>query len=484
MSAADSTGRHAGLQVVVTGLGPVRLGCAIARNPETSLYLTDRPGVVVKVFDLDCPQPDEIGYGPYLNFQAELATFEELQATETLRLFVPTYYGAGVDYDRKFAFIAMEFLPGVNLRAWAEETAAAGYDAAALDELRRATQEVLSIVDLFHRHGLVLIDFKPDNVIRLHDGTVRLVDLGAFFTPRHQRHPGTFVYAATPDHAEVVIDASNLQAGVPPGVASDVFAAGVALFELATGTSRLALDAATAEEMLAAPAMYLFRDSQIADIWKAFPHLKEALPLVQTQLRERRLLFSEFWHLLKSYLATKVPDWEAMDPAGQEQVLLSTGTTFILEQLPHPLAWLAGAIAQATVLRSLRVPNVGALAQLLGNPAPVEVLEDIAAHNCLVRQLGQLGLPADFAARLNTWDVRRDPESGHWAIAAPAACWELAENAAYVFLRQTHADDEDHTYWHAVDEFDADESNGGRANLAELRQNHRAWLGSDPGRIP
>lgn len=476
MNPTDAAGRHVGLEVALPSLGPVRLAALLARNPETSLYQTGHPGVVVKVFDLDCPQPDEIGYGPYLNFQAELATFEELQAVEALRWFVPTYYGAGVDYDRKFAFIAMEFIPGTNLRAWAEDTALAGYDGAALDELRRATQEVLSIVDRFHRHGVVLIDFKPDNVIRLDDGTIRLVDLGAFYTPRHQRDPGSFVYAATPDHAEVLIDASNLQAGVPPGVASDVFSAGVALFELATGTSRLAVDAATAEEMLAAPAMYRFRDSQIADVWKAFPHLKEALPLVQTQLRERRLLFSEFWHLLKAYLAAKVPDWEAMGAAGQEQVLLSTGTTFVLEQLPPPLAWLAGAIAQATVLRSLRLPGVVALAQLLGNPAPAEVFTDLAAHSRLLRQLGELGLPADLAARLNTWDVRPHPATGHWAIAAPAACWELAENAAFLCLRQHAVDDEEHTYWEAVDEFEADEADGGRVTLARLRNDHRAWL--------
>jgi hypothetical protein len=471
------SGQHAGQVVSVTGLGPVRLLRALATSPETALYQTDQAGVVVKVFDLSCGKPDEVGYGPYMNFRAELATFEELQATEPLRLYVPTYYGASLDYDRKFAFIAMEFLHGRNLRAWAEDTAAGGYDAAALDELRRAMQEVLAIVDLFHRHGLVLMDFKPDNVIRLEDGTVRLVDLGAFFTPRHRREPGEFLYAATPDHAEVVIDVSNLQAGVPPGAASDIFSAGVALFEMATGASRLVIDPATAEEMLATPAMYRFRDSQIADVWKAFPHLKEALPLVQTQLRERRLLFSELWHLLKAYVGARVPDWEGLDPGQQGQILLATGTTFIQEQLPVALNWLAGPIAQATVLRSLRVKSMGELAQLLGNPAPEHVLADVAAHNCLLRHLERLGLPTDFAGRLNVWDTRLDRVSGHWAIAGPAACWELAENAAFVHLRRVYTDDQGHTYWHAVDEFEADQTSAGRANLAQLRHDHRAWLG-------
>jgi serine/threonine protein kinase len=477
ISPRGSEGKHVGLVVNVPGLGPVRLVQALAQNPETTLYQTDHSGVVVKVFDLSCGRPDEIGYGPYLNFQSELANFDEIHRLEGLRPYVPAYYGANADYEAKYAFIAMEYLQGQNLRSWAEEAAERGYGPEALDDLRRATHDVFAILDYFHRHDLLMIDFKPDNVIRLDDGTVKLVDLGAFFTTRHRSDVGKFVYAATPDHAEVLIDASNLQAGVPLTVASDIFSAGVALFEMATGDSRLALDPHTADEMLGLPSVYLFRDSQIADVWKAFPHLREALPQVKTQLKERRLLFSEVWHLLKSYLAVRVAEWESLAPAQQDQILMSTGTTFILEQLPSPLAWMAGAIARATVLRSLRVRDLPALVQLLGNPAPDHALADVAEHNCLVKHLQDLGLEADFASRLNTWEVRRDRQSGHFAIAAPLAARELADNARFVYLRQDHVDQEGQTYWHAVDEAEADVSNGTRANLAQLRYNHDAWVG-------
>ncbi len=68
--------------------------------------------------------------------------------------------------------------------------------------------------------------------------------------------------------------------------------------------------------------------------------------------------------------------------------------------------------------------------------------------------------------------------TGHWAIAAPAAAWELAENAACVFLRQvTTGLDSDQTWWEAVDEFVADlTTDGDRLCLAHLRRNHQAWL--------
>jgi serine/threonine protein kinase len=347
-----------------------------------------------------------------------------------------------------------------------------------LDAFRRAAFEVFCILGLFHRHGLVLIDFKPDNVIRLRSGSVKLVDLGACYAPRHRAELGKFVYAATPDHAEVLIDASNLQAGVAPGAASDVFSAGVALFEMATGETRLAIDAGTAEDMLATPAIHRFRDSQIADVWKAFPHLREALPTVQTQLRERHLLFSELWQLLKAYLAVRVPDWEALPQDQQDQILLSTGTTFIMEPLPAPLAWLGGAIARATVLRSLRVPGMGELVALLSSPAPEEVLADIAANNCFVRHIAGLDLPVEFATRLNTWDVRQDSTTGHWAISALVAGAELGDNAAFVHLHFDHEDEEGHAFWHVVDEFEADVVDGVKANVELLRCNHRAWLGT------
>lgn len=468
--------KHAGLAVNVSGLGGVRLIQAIASNPETAIYLTDHPGVIVKVFDLDCGKPDEIGYGPFANFQAELANFEEIIHLPALRDFVPAYFGANIDYDRKFAFIAMEYLEGENLRHWASEAAAAGYGPEALDNLRRATHEVLAILDNFHRHGLIMIDFKPDNVIRLRNGNVKLVDLGAFFTPRHRANLGTFLYTATPDHAEVLIDASNLQAGIPPSVASDVFSAGVALFEMATGKTRLTISAATADEMLSMPAIYRFRDTQIADIWRAFPHLRKDLPLVRTQLVERSILFSEVWHLLKAYIAAKVPDWETLPPIQRDEILLSTGTTFIFEQIPAPLNWLAPAIARATTLRSLRARDLRELIVLLGNPAPEHVLLDVTQHSLLLRHLGDLGLDPQFARRLNTWEVRLDRISGHWTISAALVARELEENARFVYLRHDHSDAEGNQYWITVDESEASHVDGHAMTIAHLSRDHKSWL--------
>ena len=143
------------------------------------------------------------------------------------------------------------------------------------------------------------------------------------------------VLAAAPfRHAGVVIDTSAVQTGQPIKPGADIFSCGVAMFEMATGESRLGMANDCAEQMLALPEVYLFRDSQIRDIWKAYPHLQGLLPLLQTQLQERRILFAEFWHLLKGYLGTQVPGWETMKEEERWPLLLETGQNFISDQLP------------------------------------------------------------------------------------------------------------------------------------------------------
>src|SRR6185436_19068086 len=174
-----------------------------------------------------------------------------------------------------------------------------------------------------------------------------------------------YVYSATPDYAELLIDALNVQSGLPPAEASDIFAAGVALFEMATGSSRLEISGETATEILGDSSIFRFRDSQIRDLWRSYPHLKDVFPLLETQLRERRILFAELWHLLKGYLASKLPDWDSQPTDQRDQIILATGTTFIMEQLPPGLQWLAGPIAQATVLRSIRLKSVAEVIRLI-----------------------------------------------------------------------------------------------------------------------
>jgi serine/threonine protein kinase len=469
-------GRFTGLTVELPQAGPICLGGLLAETTETELYYSDCPGIVVKLFNLECSRPDEISYGPYLGFKLELANYEDIQKIADLAPYVPSYHGAHIDYERKYACIAMEYLEGQDLKTWCEQGVEPGQEEAWIAEFRRALYETLGIIQVFHAHGIILLDLKPENILRLRDGTIRLVDLGAMFTPRHAQDTSSFVYSATPEHAEVLIDASNVQTGLPPTEASDVFSAGVALFEMATSTSRLLIDDHTAQEMLETPELWRFIDSQIRDIWHGFPHLRSLLPLVQTQLTERRLLFSEVWHLLRSYVASKVSDWELLEQGQQDQILLATGTTFILEQLPQQLDWLAGPIARATALRSARLKSVGELMALLAQPLSSEIADDLQEHNGYLHYLASLEIASELPWQLNSWDVRMDASSGHWALAAPAALRPLGTNAGFVFLKQLSRDPHGHRFYQVVDELESDPCEGANLTVAHLANQRQAWI--------
>lgn len=482
MATEASTGSRAesliGTTVSLPGVGKIELTRLLSQNSDTAVFTTSHPGLVLKTFDLECGKADEVSYGPYLSFGLEVENFQDIQDHEELRSRVPAFYGSHLDVERKVAFIGMEFLQGDTLLAWCQSAAEAGYPAAWAAEFRAALYETLAVVRMFHSHGIILIDFKPDNVIRLHTGQVKFVDLGAFFTPRHGREAEKYVYSATPDYAELVIDTSNVQSGLPLTQGSDIFSAGVGLFELGTGSSRLVIDAQAADEILAQPSIYRFRDTQIKDIWKAFPHLQPLLPSVEEQLRERRILFSELWHLLKGYLASQVAEWDSISEEDHRQMLLETGTAFISDQLSAELKWMATPIARATTLRSFRLRHVNELMDLIAEPISESVHQDLEHENVLIQVAHDMDPPVEFRDALNVWEVKLNAQTGHWAIAAPRAASELRALASVTFLKETSRDDDGHRFFEIVGDLQADAFGEEKLTLARLAGDHRAWVGA------
>lgn len=479
-AAADaSLAKFAGYSISLPETGRCELTHLLHRNSETAIYGCSRPGMVVKTFDLYCGKPDEVSYGPYMGYCVELENWTDVHGIEELRTRVPAFFGADIDYDRKVAFIAMEYLDGQDMLSWCQNAADSGYPEGWAEEFRASLFETLDIVRLFHKHEIILIDFKPDNVIRLATGAMKFVDMGAFFTPRHSQETDKYVYSATPDYAELVIDTSMVQTGLPIKQGADIFATGVAMFEMATGGSRLGMADDCAELMLKLPEIYLFRDSQIKDIWKAYPHLKELFPTITTQLQERRILFAEFWHLLKGYLRHQMPEWESMDEAQQREALIGAGMNFISDQLPDPLKWLAEPIAQATTLRSYRLTSIGDLMQKLITPIAEEVRADLMEHNTVVQMAKTLHPPIQFHEILNAWDVRRQPGSEHWAISSRRlANHEMREHALFLFVKQTSHDEFGHRFYDIVSDLEADATDEEPLTLQRLAGDPMAWLGA------
>lgn len=471
----SAEGKYAGLTIDLFGLGKVHLTRALRVGSETSVYFCTHPRVVVKTFDLSCGKPGEVSYGPYLRFTLELANFEDIIKIESLKGIIPAYYGANINYEEQYAWIAMEYLLGENLQSWSDEASNNNFPDEWVEEFKSVVFQTLGIMTRFHRHGIILVDFKPENVMRLPNHGIKFVDLGAFFTPRHQQATEKYLYSATPDYSELLIDASHIETGIPIIEAADIFSAGVALFQMATGASRLVIQDMTTEEILRSPEIFRFRDSQIRDLWHEYPHIKTELPLVEMQLRERQILFAEIWHLLKGYLAKQVPDWESMDAEQRDNMLLTTGTTFIREQLPPQLQWLAEPIAQATVLRSIRIKSVAELMSVLSNPVAEEARIALEVENALVRYLKDLQKSVEFLHGLNTWDVRLNTESNRWAIAASLGS-HLGDNSQYTFVKRSYTDPWANNFYQICEDIEADDYQEGKLTIWNLRDDPLAWL--------
>jgi eukaryotic-like serine/threonine-protein kinase len=127
--------------------------------------------------------------------------------------------------DGQYLYLAMEYVPGRTLRAVLRERGRLGY-ADALE----ITDPILSALAAAHQAGIVHRDVKPENVLITADGRVKVVDFGlarAQAAAGHTRQGqiiGTVAYIAPEQVTGGVTD-----------VRTDVYAAGVMLWEMLTG---------------------------------------------------------------------------------------------------------------------------------------------------------------------------------------------------------------------------------------------------------
>src|SRR5215472_14443012 len=127
--------------------------------------------------------------------------------------------------DGQYLYLAMEYVPGRTLRSLLRERGRFGY-AEALDIM----DPILSGLAAAHQAGIVHRDVKPENVLLTADGRVKVVDFGlaraqaAAGNTRAGLIIGTVAYIAPEQVTGGVTD-----------VRTDVYAAGVMLFEMLTG---------------------------------------------------------------------------------------------------------------------------------------------------------------------------------------------------------------------------------------------------------
>jgi eukaryotic-like serine/threonine-protein kinase len=145
-----------------------------------------------------------------------------------------------VDGSEGVSMLVMEYLDGRPLARLLEAGPLAPAEAAALG--RQVAQGMAAA----HAHGIVHGDLKPANVLVTHDGIAKVMDFGLA-----RRVPKADAEATADWQPEAVASATGLSGtpgymapeqvrGEPATAASDVFALGLVLYEMATGRRAVA----------------------------------------------------------------------------------------------------------------------------------------------------------------------------------------------------------------------------------------------------
>jgi predicted Ser/Thr protein kinase len=150
-------------------------------------------------------------------FQIEARAAARLQHANIITVFE-------LGEDRGLPFIAMELLPGVDLEALVRSG-----EPLLLEEKLEIMAQVLRGLHYAHEHGIVHRDIKPSNIRLLEDGTAKIMDfgiakLGGTGVTKTGMMVGTVHYMSPEQIRGNTLDGR-----------SDVFSAGVILYELLSG---------------------------------------------------------------------------------------------------------------------------------------------------------------------------------------------------------------------------------------------------------
>lgn len=130
-----------------------------------------------------------------------------------------------VSLDGEVMFIAMEYLDGVTLKEYIDKVGAL--------EWREAThyiKQILSAVQHAHARGVVHRDLKPQNIMLLRDGTIKVMDFGIarvadFETQSMSKEAIGSVHYISPEQAS----------GDALDERTDIYSIGIMLYQLCTG---------------------------------------------------------------------------------------------------------------------------------------------------------------------------------------------------------------------------------------------------------
>jgi serine/threonine protein kinase len=208
-------------------LGPFRIESVIGSGAMGTVYRavfteTQRP-VAIKIIAMGLAGNESA----LARFEREADILKQLKHPHIVRLFATGRY-------KKTPFIAMEFVEGQSLEEALERRGRLTWE-----EVARLGKQLCLALQHAHEKGIIHRDLKPSNLMILKDGTLKLTDFGiakatqgrltekTLFT-QFQQFIGTPAYMS-PEQAEM--------SSMDVDTRTDVYALGVLLYELLTGTT-------------------------------------------------------------------------------------------------------------------------------------------------------------------------------------------------------------------------------------------------------
>ena len=141
-----------------------------------------------------------------------------------------------VSHSESVEYIVMELIEGVTLMQYMQKKGALGWK-----EALHFSVQISKALEHAHSKGIVHRDIKPQNIMILRDGSIKVADFGiaALESTQEQRSSQTVgsVHYIAPEQAR----------GEQPDTRSDIYSLGVVMYEMLTG--RMPYDGETAEQI-------------------------------------------------------------------------------------------------------------------------------------------------------------------------------------------------------------------------------------------
>lgn len=204
-------------------LGAYELLRPLGSGGMAEVWLARRAdGAFERQVALKIPHMAHVAQGMIERFSRECRILATLETPGIARL-----YDAGVDAG--VPYLAMEYVSGEQINEWCESRGLATPTRITL------FLQVLEAVGKAHAQQVIHRDLKPSNILVNAEGEVRLLDFGVARLLAADTNGSTLTHAygraLTPAYAS-----PELLRGEPIDARSDIYSAGVVLFELLTGT--------------------------------------------------------------------------------------------------------------------------------------------------------------------------------------------------------------------------------------------------------